>query len=181
MARPSNPAPLGRVEATRQRRRSGGPPGKLTRETAGVIGRPPRILIVFVFVGVVLDLVIPAPFLPGGIQIVLSAILLPAGLGLFVWACLTMVRAETNIPTSKPALRIVRNGPYRLSRNPIYLSMAVTFLGIAVAVDGPWLLVLLPIWVAVIEWGVIRREERYLARRFGADYDVYRSRVRRWI
>ena len=155
--------------------------GAAAREAAGVVARPPRILLGFILVGVALDLLWPRPFLPGWPQYAGGGGLVALGLALFVWACLTMRRAGTNIPTSRPTIRIVRHGPFRLSRNPIYLSMAMVFLGTAAMVDGAWLFALFPIWAVLMEWGVIRREERYLAARFGDDYLSYRRTVRRWI
>lgn len=76
---------------------------------------------------------------------------------------------------------IVQHGPYRLSRNPMYLSLAVIVLGIALAVNTVWLVAVLPVLLLWLQRGVIHREERYLARRFGEEYQAYRSRVRRWI
>ncbi|MFM0854367.1 methyltransferase family protein, partial [Escherichia coli] len=72
-------------------------------------------------------------------------------------------------------------GPYRFSRNPIYLGFAITYVGLAVAMDS-WvaLLLLLPC-LAVVDRFVIAREERYLSAKFGAPYDAYRQRVRRWL
>lgn len=151
------------------------------RDTAQVIGRPPRILLGFLIAGSLLDLAAPAPNLPPGIQYGAGGALIAAGLGLFVWACLTMLRGGTNIPTCQPALRIVTHGPFRLSRNPIYLSMALVFLGAAAMIDSPPMFGLFAVWAVVMEWGVIRPEERYLAARFGEDYLTYRHRVRRWI
>lgn len=146
-----------------------------------VVGRPPRILAGFLALGVALHIAFPMSVLPAPVRYWPGGALILAGLGLFFWACATMQRAGTNIPTCKPALKIVVHGPFRLSRNPIYLSMALFFLGVATAVGGLWLYALFPPWFALMEWGVIRREERYLAARFGNLYDDYRRALRRWI
>lgn len=81
----------------------------------------------------------------------------------------------------KPSQAIVTDGPYKLTRNPGYLGMALTYTGISVLANAPWALVPLPIAVTVIDRGVIAREEQYLERKFGAPYVEYKRRVRRWI
>ena len=146
-----------------------------------VVGRPPRILLGFIAAGIVLDLVWPMPFLPGALQYWLGGSSIVLGLALFAWACRALRQAGTNIPTCQPAIRIVGHGPYRLSRNPIYLSMATVFLGIATAVDGPWLFGLFLVWLPLMKWGVIRREEAYLDARFGDAYRAYKLTARRWL
>ena len=90
-------------------------------------------------------------------------------------------RRGTAVQPWKPSTALVIEGPYRFSRNPIYLGFAVTYVGLAIAMDS-WvaLLLLLPCLV-VVDRFVIQREERYLAAKFGADYDAYRGRVRRWL
>jgi protein-S-isoprenylcysteine O-methyltransferase Ste14 len=75
----------------------------------------------------------------------------------------------------------VTDGPYRLTRNPGYLGMTLLYAGIAIAADAVWALAPLPVAIAVIDRGVIAREERYLERTFGAPYTEYKRRVRRWI
>jgi protein-S-isoprenylcysteine O-methyltransferase Ste14 len=80
-----------------------------------------------------------------------------------------------------PSQALVTDGPYRLTRNPGYLGMALTYAGIAIACNAPWALVPLPAAIAVIDRGVIAREERYLTRKFGTPYEDYKRRVRRWI
>ena len=87
----------------------------------------------------------------------------------------------TNVPPVKPALVFVVEGPYRFTRNPMYLGMTAIFLGLAVALDNGWLLILaLPV-LAVMRFGVIAREEAYLERRFGTAYLDFKARVRRWL
>jgi protein-S-isoprenylcysteine O-methyltransferase Ste14 len=78
-------------------------------------------------------------------------------------------------------VRDVGDDPYRLSRNPIYLAMTLLYGGIAIAVDSAWPLALLPPLLAVMRYGVIAREERYLDRKFGPQYRRYRDTTRRWL
>lgn len=81
----------------------------------------------------------------------------------------------------KPTTVLATNGLYGLSRNPIYLGFAITYAGLAIAMNSVVALVLLIPCLIVVDRFVIRREERYLSLKFGADYDDYRGRVRRWL
>jgi protein-S-isoprenylcysteine O-methyltransferase Ste14 len=91
-------------------------------------------------------------------------------------------KANTTIlPAGRPTTAIVEHGPYRFTRNPMYLAMACAYFGLALLFNNLWALVLLPVILAVVDLGVIRREERYLAAKFGDPYRVYCTRVRRWV
>ncbi len=76
---------------------------------------------------------------------------------------------------------LVTSGPYRFTRNPMYLGMASLYAGIALAFGLLWSLALLLAVLVVIDRGVIAREERYLERRFGDEYRIYKQQVRRWL
>ena len=76
---------------------------------------------------------------------------------------------------------IVDTGPYRFTRNPIYLGMVLGLLGLTIALNSLWLLLTLVPFALVIRYGVVAREEAYLERKFGDDYRRYRARVRRWL
>jgi len=102
-------------------------------------------------------------------------------LALAAWAIATLTRAGSNVPTSMPTMTIVDAGPYRFTRNPIYLGMIVGLIGLAIAFDSLWLLVALMPFALVIRYGVVACEEAYLERKFGDVYRRYRSRVRRWL
>jgi protein-S-isoprenylcysteine O-methyltransferase Ste14 len=91
------------------------------------------------------------------------------------------LRAGSNVPTNKPTTSIVDTGPYRFTRNPIYLSMMLGLVSLAIAFDSLWLLVTLVPFFLVIRYGVVVREEAYLERKFGEVYRRYRARVRRWL
>lgn len=90
-------------------------------------------------------------------------------------------RHDTAVEPWKPSTALVTEGLYRFSRNPIYVGFAVTYAGLAIAMDSVLALALLVPCLAVVDRLVIAREERYLADRFGADYAAYRARVRRWL
>jgi hypothetical protein len=96
-------------------------------------------------------------------------------------AIVTITRAGSNVPTNLPTTTIVESGPYRFTRNPIYLGMFLGLIGLAIAFDNLWLLMMLVPFALVIRYGVVAREEAYLERKFGDVYRGYRSRVRRWL
>jgi protein-S-isoprenylcysteine O-methyltransferase Ste14 len=102
-------------------------------------------------------------------------------LALAIWAIVTIRRAGTQIDINKPTTAIVENGPYRLTRNPIYLGIVLGQTGIAIDFDNLWVLAMLVPFYIVIRRGVVAREEAYLERKFGAVYLGYKSRVRRWV
>jgi protein-S-isoprenylcysteine O-methyltransferase Ste14 len=103
------------------------------------------------------------------------------GFALACWAIVTMRSAGTRIEIHKPTTTIVANGPYRFTRNPIYLGMLLGQTGFAIGFDTLWLLATLVPFYLVLRHGVIAREEAYLESKFGAVYLGYRSRVRRWL
>ena len=85
------------------------------------------------------------------------------------------------MPTNLPTATIVDTGPYRFTRNPIYLGMMLGLIGEAIAFNSVWPLVSLVPFALVIRYGVVAREESYLECKFGDRYGRYRSRVRRWL
>jgi protein-S-isoprenylcysteine O-methyltransferase Ste14 len=165
------------------------------RDIPGVIAPPPLIYLGFLFLGWGLAQLGAQPgaieagfgWLSAGFGLTVEArravalILIVGGLLFDGMAAGLFRRRGTAVEPWKPSTALVVEGPYRFSRNPIYLGFAVTFVGLAIAMDS-WvaLLMLLPC-IAVIDRFVIQREERYLAARFGANYAAYRQKVRRWL
>ena len=159
--------------------------GVTTMDTAndhpGVIARPPLIFLVFLALGFVLDTIWPVAVVANDVQYPLGAILVVVGVALVTIAIRQFRRAGTNVETPKPAIVLVIDGLYRLSRNPIYIAVSLIHAGIAISADNAWALVgLIPVLI-VLHYGVIRREERYLERKFGEEYRRYRRSVRRWL
>ena len=155
-------------------------------DTAQVIVRPPLALGLAVIAGLALDWLVPLPFLPvdrpaGTLGAIVGAIVFILALAQFAWAIVAITRAGSNVPTSLPTTTIIESGPYRFSRNPIYLSMFLGLIGLALAVNNLWLLLMLAPFALVIRYGVVAREEAYLERKFGDVYRGYRARVRRWL
>jgi protein-S-isoprenylcysteine O-methyltransferase Ste14 len=153
-----------------------------TADTAHVIIRPPLAWGLAVIVGLALNWLVPLPFLPVDLPAGwLGATVFVLALALVVWAIVTMTRAGSNVPTNRPTTTIVENGPYRFTRNPIYLGMFLGLIGLGIAFNDLWLLMMLVPFALVIRYGVVAREEAYLDRKFGDVYIGYRSRVRRWL
>jgi protein-S-isoprenylcysteine O-methyltransferase Ste14 len=96
-------------------------------------------------------------------------------------AILAFRRARTHPEPWKPTKALVTVGPYRYSRNPMYVGMTLLYLGTAVWQNTVWPLLALPVVLWVVQVGVVRREERYLEGLFGEDYRAYRDRVRPWL
>jgi len=100
---------------------------------------------------------------------------------LFIWSIRTFRSTSTPVPGNQPTSAIVKVGPYRLSRNPIYLAFSLFQTGIAFGVNDAWILITLLPAIAIISFVVIPREERYLKARFGEEYATYKASVRRWL
>lgn len=111
----------------------------------------------------------------------LGMVLLVAGLALSFWGMITFRSARTSIIPNRPASRIVTDGPYRFSRNPMYVGLTVAYSGLALTANTAWPLILLPGVLLLLIALVILREERYLEGAFGTEYAAYRARVRRWL
>jgi len=153
-----------------------------TADTANVIVRPPIAWALAALVGLTLQWVVSLPFMPASVPAGwIGGIVFVLALALFAWAIATMTRAGSNVPTNLPTTTIVETGPYRFTRNPIYLGMFLGLVGLAIAFDSLWLLVMLVPFSLAIRYGVVAREEAYLERKFGDAYRQYRARVRRWV
>ena len=112
----------------------------------------------------------------------------PVGWGLVVffavwngWSLWLFGRHETGLLPGQATQAMIEEGPYRLSRNPLYVGLLAFYLALALLGPTLWGLVLFPAAVLLVLWGAIRPEERFLHQRFGASYDDYTRRVRRWL
>jgi protein-S-isoprenylcysteine O-methyltransferase Ste14 len=143
--------------------------------------RPPLVYLVSLVTGVLIQRAAPLPFVPGTLAGPLGASLIVVAMALFAYSVAKFRAAGTPVPARKPTTVIVRTGPYRFSRNPIYLAFSLFQLGIAIWINSLWLLVTLVGAVGLIHYVVIPREEQYLERRFGAQYSDYKISVRRWL
>lgn len=154
---------------------------RVEHDVPGVRTPPPFVYLAALAIAFGLEALLPSASLPAALAWPLGVLLLGAGLLLAAAFLAAFRRARTPVDLRKPTAAIVTTGPYRVSRNPGYLSLTLIYAGIAVLTSALWaFLPLLPA-LAFIDRGVIRREERYLERRFGDEYRRYRAGTRRWI
>jgi protein-S-isoprenylcysteine O-methyltransferase Ste14 len=150
-------------------------------DNPGVWVPPPLWYALAVILGVLLDRRWPLP-IPAHPLTTFAGVLFLAG-----WMALTLEsvgrfrRSKTSIVPIRPAEALVSTGPYRYTRNPMYVSLALLTIGCGLLLATWWPIILVVPTLAIVQQVVIAREERYLRRRFGADYDAYARRVRRWL
>ena len=97
------------------------------------------------------------------------------------WSLWLFARHETGLLPGGATMSLIEEGPYRLSRNPLYVGLLALHLAIALLVPSLWAVVALPVSWLLVWWGAVRPEERFLRERFGEEYDAYARRVRRWL
>jgi protein-S-isoprenylcysteine O-methyltransferase Ste14 len=148
--------------------------------TASVVAPPPLIFAVGLGLGLGLHARFPARLVAGPSRL-LGGLLAAAGAGLIAWAIATLRAAGTDPRPDRPTTTLVIQGPYRRTRNPIYVGMLGIYAGLMLLVGTPWPALFLPTVLAVLRQGVIAREERYLAGRFGEAFTGYSAGVRRWL
>lgn len=142
--------------------------------------KPPFVFLGALMIGAAVNWIKPMPARPpqwGGLGVIFSI----AAVALVAWSWLALKRQHTDVRPWKPTTAIVRDGPYALTRNPIYLGFALLQVGIGLWSDAlAIVLMTIPAIVATNNW-VIAREEAYLLRKFGAPYAQYLTQVRRWL
>lgn len=153
-------------------------------DTAGVIAPPPLLALAVIVFGLALDWLLPAYVLPLLLslteRIVIGVALIGAGLALAVPARGAFVSAGTNVEPWKPSTVLVTDGIFGRLRNPMYVGGTLVLAGLSIALASDWMLVLTIVFVPVIHYGVVKREEHYLAAKFGEPYRHYMARVRRY-
>ncbi|MBW4457056.1 MAG: isoprenylcysteine carboxylmethyltransferase family protein [Nostoc indistinguendum CM1-VF10] len=145
------------------------------------IVRPPFVYLGAIALGLLLHFAWPVRLVPGAVSVPLGGTVVLVAVALFLWAVRTFWIAGTPVPGNRPTTTIVSTGPYRYSRNPIYLSFSLFHLGVAFWVNSIWLLVTLMPAVVLMSFVVIPREEQYLEDCFPSDYLPYKACVRRWL
>jgi protein-S-isoprenylcysteine O-methyltransferase Ste14 len=151
------------------------------QDNPGVIAPPPLIFAGGLAAGLLLNRLRPTLFLPAALSKVLGWPLVVGGLLLGLWGFREMRRAGTNVDPYRPTTAIVEAGPYRYTRNPLYVGMALVYFGLSARANALPAALLLPVVLHLVDRGVIEREERYLEGKFGDEYLRYKGRVRRWI
>ncbi len=156
-------------------------------ETAGVIARPPLLFLAALLLGFVIDHLLTLPFPVARIgplhwtSAIIAGCLILIGLSVFAASTRNFADAGTPVQGTRPTRALVTTGIHGWSRNPIYVGMFLVYVGIGLAVRGPWILILVLPLAIVMRYGVVAREEAYLERRFGEAYRAYKARVRRWV
>ena len=145
------------------------------------IMRPPFVYLGAITLGLLLHFAWPVRLVSRAVSVPLGGSVVLVAVALFLYAIRRFRIAGTPVPGNRPTTTIVRTGPYRWSRNPIYLSFSLLQLGVAYWVNSLWLLVTLIPAVALMSFVVIPREEHYLETRFPSDYLPYKTSVRRWL
>ena len=155
-----------------------------SKDHPDVIAFPPLILAAALAVSGFLEWLAPLGLLPAAFSAwALCLALWPIGfaLGFALPAILGFRAAGTHVEPFKPTLALVESGPYRFTRNPMYIGLILLLIGIGVLGSLDWAFPIAPPFWLVLHRGVVLREEAYLSAKFGAEYDAYRARTRRWL
>lgn len=153
----------------------------MSETTKRRLALPPLLLLAALALMALLQLLLPLPQLVPSLWRTLGAVPAAAGVGLVLWSGTLLSRAGTAIHPLARSSFLLHSGPYRFSRNPIYLGMVLVLAGAATALGSatPWLII--PPFVVLIARRVIAGEERKLTAEFGAEYLAYCIQVRRWL
>ena len=145
--------------------------------SSGVRIFPPAIHLVAIAIGFLLQWAVPIRI--SGLRIP-GFLLLAIALGLIVWTAILMSRAGTTPNPTRPTTALLIGGPFRFTRNPMYLAWELIVIGVGLAANAPWVMVMAVPAALLTRRLVIDKEERYLESKFGTEYLNYKSRVRRW-
>ncbi len=150
----------------------------MAKQTPNTLPWPPLIFGGLVLAGLLLQTAVPIELAetftwPG-------YLVLAAGILLDVWAMTTMTKARTNILPHRGADNLVTSGPFALMRNPIYVGNTIATLGLGLAMQNGWLLIVTPLAVIAVHQMAVRREEIHLEARFGRAWSDYASQVKAW-
>jgi protein-S-isoprenylcysteine O-methyltransferase Ste14 len=149
----------------------------------GVIVFPPLIPLSILIVGIILNVVAPLDLLkhvPLLVRIIIGTIAFVVGLGMVIAAGRNFRQIGTNVNPSQPTLVLATTGIFRRTRNPMYVGGSLVLLGIATGGALDWVLLLLILSLPLVHYGIIRREESYLERKFGEEYRSYQKQVARY-
>ncbi len=151
------------------------------RPAVGAVASPPLLYAGALALGLLLNRVRPVAVLPRTAARPVGLALVGLSLLVGLASVVAFRRAGTSPNPYRPTTALVTSGPYRYTRNPIYLSMAGIYAGVAALANALWPFLLLPFALLAIDLGMVAREERYLARYFGEEYRRYLARVPRWL
>ena len=156
----------------------------MTDDNADVAIKPPLLFLGALALGCLLSLIIPMGTRlasPNGSALAAGLAFVALGFALAAFSARAFHRAGTDVMPGRPANALVTTGPYRITRNPIYIGMTLVYFGLSIVMTSIWALLLLIPVLVILQRGVVIPEEAYLKRRFGADYRKYQARVPRWL
>jgi protein-S-isoprenylcysteine O-methyltransferase Ste14 len=142
---------------------------------------PPLLIALTIAGGLALDALAPIPLAPSMAVQFAGGALVALALVNDIWCARALWRHKTTILPHHPVSHLVADGPYRYSRNPIYVSHVVLTFGVGLLLRSPWIVLLAPLLVVGLTRLAIVPEERHLSRKFGADFAAYAARTRRWL
>ena len=154
---------------------------RATADTSGVRFPPPLVYVAGLLAGWLLERVVDMPPLDQLWSGILSIVCFVAGMGLIVSALGLFRIAKTDPLPMRPTTSLVLRGPYRFTRNPMYVGMALAYAGFSLVFNTVWPLLVLPLVLIAMVRLVISREEAYLEAVFGEDYRAFKRDVRRWL
>jgi len=155
-----------------------------TTDYADVTVKPPLLFGGALALGYVLSLYFPlGPGLasPNALALTVGIVLVALGFALAIRSVQMFRRAGTNVVPGEPATALVTAGPYRVTRNPIYIGFVLVYFGLSIVLTSMWVLLLLLPVLVILQRGVVEREEAYLELKFGEHYARYKKRVPRWL
>ena len=157
------------------------PPATRQQDNPGVIAFSPLIWLVNAVISVLVHLSIRVPIMSHRVCLACGVLFVILAATLALWAFRTMKAGGTNILPSEPALTIVRNGPFRFTRNPVYFAFYLLHIALRFLLND-WITLLFVVPLALVfHYGVVLREEKYLTAKFGESYLQYKREVRWWI
>jgi len=155
-----------------------------TTDYADVTVKPPLLFGAALALGYVLSLYWPlGPGLasPNALALTVGLLFIAGGFALALFSVRAFRRAGTNVVPGQPATALVTTGPYRITRNPIYIGFVLVYFGLSIVLTSVWVLLLLFPVLMILQRGVVAPEEAYLERKFGDAYRAYTARVPRWL
>ena len=149
-------------------------------DSARVRFPPPFVYALGFIIGLGLQRLVPAYLVPNAWRWPIAALFFAGWLTVSIPALATFARTHTPLNPNKPVHELFTSGIYRITRNPLYVGLALLYLGGVFEINSVWLLVMLAPVLLFIDIAVVRKEELYLTRKFGEHYTAYKQRVRRW-
>jgi len=154
------------------------------KDGVNVVVKPPILFLAFIVLGIALRFMVKLTIFSEsrvGYGYFAGGLLILSGVSLIIWAAKTFRKLGETPHHGKLIHKIIASGPFKFTRNPMYLSMASIYIGLSLIINTYWLLLFLPIMLIILRYDVILREEKYLEKKFKEEYVSYKSRVRRWI